>query len=97
MGELLPCPFCGGDAEINQIGNEATKTRGYEVKCRTFGCSTSKRSMVVKHTLAKAREWAVERWNTRPRTEGRGEGEPVAWAYEYTNHLKGAQEQGGMK
>lgn len=30
-----------------------------------------------------------------PRTEGRGEGQPVAWAYEYTNHLKGDRAPGG--
>lgn len=29
------------------------------------------------------------------RTEGRGEGEPVAWAYEYTNHLRGDRAPGG--
>ncbi len=29
------------------------------------------------------------------RTEGRGEGEQVAWAYEYTNHLKGDRAPGG--
>lgn len=29
------------------------------------------------------------------RTEGRGEGQPVAWAYEYTNHLKGDRAPGG--
>lgn len=33
--------------------------------------------------------------DTRPRTEGRGEGEQVAWAYEYTNHLKGDRAPGG--
>ncbi len=33
--------------------------------------------------------------DTRPRTEGRGEGQPVAWAYEYTNHLKGDRAPGG--
>ncbi len=66
-GETLkPCPWCGGEAEISQIGNEHTKSRGFEVKCKTWGCSTVKRALVVRHTMAEARLFAVERWNTRP-------------------------------
>ena len=38
---------------------------------------------------------ALQAEEARPRTEGRGEGEPVAWAYEYTNHLKGDRAPGG--
>ena len=80
-GETLkPCPWCGGEAEISQIGNEHTKSRGFEVKCKTWGCSTVKRALVVRHTMAEARLFAVERWNTRPTptVEG-GETQPVAW------------------
>ena len=66
-GETLkPCPWCGGEAEISQIGNEHTKSRGFEVKCKTWDCSTVKRALVVRHTMAEARLFAVERWNTRP-------------------------------
>ena len=63
--KLLPCPFCGGEAEINQIGNMATKSRGFEVRCTAWGCSTKKRSMVIRRSLEDARTWAVERWNAR--------------------------------
>lgn len=64
---LMNCPFCGGEAEINQIGNMATKSRGFEVRCTAWGCSTKKRSMVIRSSLEDARTWAVERWNTRAR------------------------------
>ena len=63
--KLLPCPFCGGEAEINQIGNMATKSRGFEVRCTAWGCSTKKRSMIIRRSLENARTWAVKRWNTR--------------------------------
>lgn len=39
--------------------------------------------------------WVVEALLDAARTEGRGEGQPVAWAYEYTNHLKGDRAPGG--
>ena len=38
---------------------------------------------------------ALNRLLDAARTEGRGEGQPVAWAYEYTNHLKGDRAPGG--
>lgn len=77
MAELLPCPFCGGEAEVNQIGNEYTRSRGFEVKCLTWGCVTKKRAMVIRQPLEKAREFAVSRWNQRPsRTENEGNVKP---------------------
>jgi Lar family restriction alleviation protein len=71
--ELKSCPFCGGDAEINQIGNEHTKSRGFEVKCLTWGCATKKRAMVIRQPLERARGFAIAAWNRRPdaaRAEG---------------------------
>lgn len=63
--ELKPCPFCGGGAEIVQIGNEATKSRGFEVRCMTWGCTIKKRAMVIRQPIEKAREYAVAAWNQR--------------------------------
>lgn len=66
--ELKPCPFCGAtNIEINQIGNENTPKRGFEVKCVSFGCATKKRAMVIRQPLAIAREYAVNAWNNRAR------------------------------
>lgn len=62
---LKSCPYCGGEAEIVQIGNEVTPKRGFEVRCLTWGCSTKKRAMVIRQPLEKARGFAVAAWNTR--------------------------------
>lgn len=65
MSELRECPWCGSDAEIVQIGNEATCKRGFEVRCTKWDCATKKRAMVIRWPLEEARTFAVARWNTR--------------------------------
>lgn len=65
MAELLGCPFCGGEAEIVQIGNEVTPKRGFEVRCLTWGCATKKRAMVIRQPLEKAHAFAIAAWNRR--------------------------------
>lgn len=65
MSELKPCPFCGGPAEISQIGNEATAKRGFQVVCATWGCRTTKRAMVIRQPLERAREFTIAAWNRR--------------------------------
>lgn len=73
MGELLPCPFCGAKpCEDIQNGyiQKADGSFYQHVWCDTCNASGGE---------FKTAEEAIERWNTRPRTEGRGEGEPVAW------------------
>lgn len=61
--KLKSCPFCGGEAEIIIIGNEYTKTRGVEIKCKT--CKISRLQKVI----TQSHEWiidkAIEHWNTR--------------------------------
>ncbi len=32
---LNPCPFCGGEAELCQYGNEEEGGLGFEVRCRS--------------------------------------------------------------
>ena len=55
--KLLPCPFCGGEAEvftsdeIGYLGND-----GYTVKCGSCICGTGH---------YKDRQRAIEMWNTR--------------------------------
>lgn len=63
--DLKPCPFCGGEVDIYQIGNETTTSRGFEVCCKTWGCKTKKRAMVIRQPLEKAREFAIAAWNRR--------------------------------
>lgn len=61
-GELLPCPFCGSEAEIERIGNHRQSTI---YQCTSCSCS-----------LETGEEWDHgRRWNTRatptPPIEGR--------------------------
>lgn len=49
--ELLPCPFCGGKAEIDRY------TIKPYVSCTRCGCSMPDRHQTV--------EQAIEAWNTR--------------------------------
>jgi hypothetical protein len=50
--ELSPCPFCGGKAEFEQIGN---RRRSTIVTCTNCGC-----------TLETGEEWGQgSQWNTR--------------------------------
>lgn len=67
MGELLPCPFCGSEAEI--IVSEDDDGRFAAVSCPKCGAGSRQHYFCGED----AREFAADAWNTRPRTEGRGE------------------------
>lgn len=57
--EMLPCPFCGGEAEIFQWYIKGTANRmHYNVRCRDCGC-------VRKHKEYKTRRKAIMAWNRR--------------------------------
>jgi len=73
---LLPCPFCGGkDIDMYQFGNEWTEKRAYEIKCKTFGCCTSKKVGVISQSLEWAKEKCIEKWNQRAlQPQGKGDG-----------------------
>lgn len=57
--ELLPCPFCGGEAtrQVNVVHENGAKT--YETGCNNAGCSVHPSS----YRLSK--QDADEAWNTR--------------------------------
>ena len=83
MGELLPCPFCGAKpCEDIQNGyiQKADGSFYQHVWCDTCNASGGE---------FKTAEEAIERWNTRPRTEGRGEQEPAKYIYEYVSEGTG--------
>jgi len=63
--ELLPCPFCGGEAEVYRVGNAHTKKRSVVVDCKTSGCTIKMTVGVIHQSLDWAEGKAIEKWNTR--------------------------------
>ena len=53
MTELLPCPFCGGEASVERIGGNGY----YFVACTNLNCCDS--------ALAETEAEAISAWNTR--------------------------------
>jgi hypothetical protein len=56
--ELKPCPFCGGEAEINKTGkNELT------IRCK--GCFINIEQKVLRFSLEWLKETMIKNWNKR--------------------------------
>lgn len=60
MSKLKPCPFCGSEAEIQDLNDGLCYRRKYRyrVKCQKCPCSFA-------FTFFKTKESAVDAWNTR--------------------------------
>ena len=58
--ELKPCPLCGGPAFIVQIGNEFTKTRGFDVGCKA--CVMKIQQRAIRHPLAFVQASILKTW-----------------------------------
>ena len=56
--ELLPCPFCGGTAEI-----EPYKRNGYKLKC--LNCTIQYRQLTIHKSLEWLRAKMIENWNKK--------------------------------
>jgi hypothetical protein len=64
--ELLPCPFCGGEAELKQKGqNEIT------IKCKS--CLVSRTQQVLQRSIEWLRRGMIEDWNTRAALSRQGD------------------------
>ena len=68
--KLKPCPFCGADAEIraHPLALHDEESRGWEVAC--WKCGARVGSTVL--PTGKTKEQAIEAWNRRASTLGRG-------------------------
>ena len=74
--ELLPCPFCGGEAELRQTYDiETLEVDGYFVWCHNRECECMPETNVH---LTEAE--AIEAWNTR--SAGTCEQEERGWSTE---------------
>jgi Lar family restriction alleviation protein len=79
MDDLLPCPFCGGDADLDYYHNQNDDGGGAgRVVCVECGASTSGDDfgwMTKETDKATSKAQAVTEWNTRtPASDGRAEG-----------------------
>ena len=61
--ELLPCPFCGGEANINFIGNDHSKKRKVEVKCSS--CRVELINASIRNNSEVCAKWTIDGWNKR--------------------------------
>ncbi len=56
--KLEPCPFCGGEADTNELMTQPK--RQYYLSCMSVGCGAEG---PMRYSL----EEAVEAWNRRPK------------------------------
>lgn len=58
MTKLLPCPFCGGEANVVKV---------WQLTMPSFsaGCKNSENCRVSPYVYSSTRKDAIERWNIR--------------------------------
>lgn len=56
--QLLPCPFCGGEAEMTQIGQNKIK-----IKCT--GCYVERTQKILRMSIDWLKTKQAEWWNKR--------------------------------
>ena len=64
---LKPCPFCGGDAEGQHIGNDHTKKRTIIIKCPT--CQIERTVSTLHHDFKWLENVAAKSWNQRAESD----------------------------
>lgn len=65
-GELLPCPFCGGEPTTTERPDNIDGTEFFfAVACYCGRYSASAHKMAVRKTPDQAKQDAIEAWNTR--------------------------------
>jgi hypothetical protein len=59
---LLPCPFCGQQAELLFIGNDYSKKRHVTIKCK---CRIQLTNSGMRFNSEKLARITIAQWNTR--------------------------------
>ncbi|MDE6156285.1 MAG: Lar family restriction alleviation protein [Eubacterium sp.] len=65
MPELKPCPFCGGEAEYIERGNEYMGLKETEIRCKTCGTKQLHKWYKLKFDFDFVRNSTVKHWNRR--------------------------------
>lgn len=64
-GVLLPCPFCGGEAEYIERGNKQIGLKETIVRCKKCGTGQKHKWFRYKFDFFYVRNNTVLEWNTR--------------------------------
>lgn len=65
--KLMSCPFCGGEPDLQHIGNDYTKKRKIKIKCKKCRCERT--DAALRHGFDWLENVAIKNWNQRPRTQ----------------------------
>jgi Lar family restriction alleviation protein len=60
---MLSCPFCGGEPQLTFIGNDYSKKRKVEIKCK--GCRVTMVNAGIRSGSEQLAKWSIEAWNKR--------------------------------
>lgn len=63
--KLKDCPFCGNHPELKQKGNNFTKKRSVEIRCKNKLCAARQITGALKYSLEWCEEIAIGKWNKR--------------------------------
>jgi len=60
---MLSCPFCGGEPELTFIGNDYSKKRKVQIKCK--GCRVTMINAGIRFDSEKLARLSIADWNRR--------------------------------
>lgn len=60
---LLQCPFCGENANLTFIGNDYSKKRKVEIRCK--GCRATMVNAGIRTKSEELAKYSIEAWNKR--------------------------------
>jgi hypothetical protein len=60
---MLSCPFCGGEPNLSFIGNNHTKKRKVEIKCKK--CRITLVNAGLRYNHEDIAKWSISSWNMR--------------------------------
>ena len=65
MKELKKCPFCGGEAEYTERGNQHIGIKETVVKCKRCNTKQVHKWMKMRFDFERIEQLTVEAWNRR--------------------------------